>query len=69
MATHESDTLDVGYDGMLAVLKERVRRAHGMTVDEYVGALRAGTLKRVPGDTALEVFAGDLCAREPEETR
>jgi hypothetical protein len=44
---------------MTEILHDRVRQLHGMSLDEYKRARRAGSLPSVPGSAALEVFSGE----------
>lgn len=45
---------------MLDILRERVQRVYGMSLDTYADARRCGSLPEVPGRAELEVFAGDF---------
>lgn len=44
---------------MVAILTDRIQRAHAMTPKQYFAAKKAGTLRRKPADAGIEVFAGE----------
>lgn len=61
-ALERTEQAELEQDEMLAILRERVNDLYGLTLDEYIEARKAGTLPRLPGSAALEVFSGEAAS-------